>query len=104
MVRPCIARSFVDLVSVLHQCIRPLIGAVDCSGPPWISAHGRSHYRTGLDWAKWVTSVRSRREDRSPSRRYLSQTSAGKLSASLLHHQRLLISPVPWFVPIAVPS
>ena len=29
--------------SVLHQCIRPLIGAVHCSGPPWISARGRSH-------------------------------------------------------------
>jgi len=27
----------------------------------------------------WVTSVRSRREDRSPSRRYLSQISVGKL-------------------------
>jgi len=91
--------------SVLHQCIRPLIGAVCCSGPPWISARGRSLYRTGLDWAIWVTSVRSRREDRSPSRRYLSQTSAGKaLSALLLRHWRLLISSVPWFVLMAVPS
>ena len=92
-------------LAVLHQCIRPLIGAVCCSGPPWISARGRSHYRTGLDWAKRVTSVRSRREDRSPSRRYLSQTSAGKaLSALLLRHWRLLISSVPWFVLMAVPS
>jgi hypothetical protein len=91
--------------SVLHQCIRPLIGAVDCSGPTWISARGRSLYRTSLDRAIWVTSVRSRREDRSPSRRYLSQTSAGKgLSASLLRHRRLLISSVPWFVLMAVPS
>ena len=91
--------------SVLDQCIRPLIGAVHCSGPPWISARGRSLYRTGLDRAIWVTSVRSRREDRSPSRRYLSQTSAGKtLRASLLRHRRLLISSVPWFVLIAVPS
>jgi hypothetical protein len=29
MVRPCVARGFVELsVAVLHQCIRPLIGAV----------------------------------------------------------------------------
>ena len=91
--------------SVLHQCIRPLIGAVHCSGPTWISARGRSLYRTGLDRAIWVTSVRSRREDRSPSLRYLSQTSAGKgLSASLLRHRRLLIASVPWFVLMAVPS
>src|ERR1700730_2515477 len=28
MVRPCVARGFVELASaVLHQCIRPLIGA-----------------------------------------------------------------------------
>src|SRR5262249_60242322 len=28
MVRPCVARGFVDLADVvLHQCIRPLIGA-----------------------------------------------------------------------------
>ena len=28
MVRPCVAREFVDLaVAVLHQCIRPLVGA-----------------------------------------------------------------------------
>ena len=40
----------------------------------WISARTRSDYRTGLDQAIWVTSVRMRREDRSaisfyPSRR-----------------------------------
>ena len=28
LVRPCVAREFVDLaIAVLHQCIRPLIGA-----------------------------------------------------------------------------
>ena len=48
-----------------------------CSGPPWISARMRSHYRPGLKWAIWVTSVRMRREDRPPSRLILSQTSAG---------------------------
>ena len=49
MVRPCVARGSSIRLSVLHQCIRPLIGAVSCSGPPWISARGRSLYRTGLD-------------------------------------------------------
>jgi hypothetical protein len=35
------------------------------SGPSWISARMRSHYRTGLERAIRVTSVRMRREDRS---------------------------------------
>jgi hypothetical protein len=35
-----------------------------CSRPSWISARVRSNYRTGLDRAIWVTSVRMRREDR----------------------------------------
>jgi len=88
MVRPCVARSFVDLVFGLASMYPASDWSVFCSGPPWISARGRSHYRLGLDWAIRVTSVRSRREDRSPSRRYLSQTSAGKgLSASLLRHR-----------------
>jgi hypothetical protein len=105
MVRPCVARSFVDLVFGLASMYPASDWSVFCSGPPWISARGRSHYRTGLDWAIWVTSVRSRREDRSPSRRYLSQTSAGKgLSAWLLLHRRLIISSVPWFVLTTVPS
>src|SRR5262249_42089471 len=32
-----------------------------CSGPSWISARLRSHYRTGLERAIWVTRVRRRR-------------------------------------------
>ena len=36
-----------------------------CSEPSWISARLRSHYRTGLERAVWITSVRMRREDRS---------------------------------------
>ena len=39
--------------------------SVWCSGPSWISARMRSHYRTGLERAIRVTSVRMRREDRS---------------------------------------
>ena len=45
--------------------------------------------------AIWVTSVRSRREDRSPSLRYLSQTSAGKLGSLRLHRAAPL--PLPHF-------
>ena len=57
--------SSICRLAVLHQCIRPLIGALFCSGPSWISAHLRSHERTGLERAKRVTKVRRRREDRS---------------------------------------
>ena len=43
----------------------------------------RPDFRTSLERASWVTSVRTRREDRSLHRRLiLSQTSAGKLSLS----------------------
>ena len=43
MVRPCVARGLRrSAVAVLHQCIRPLIGA-SRSWPSWISARLRSH-------------------------------------------------------------
>jgi hypothetical protein len=64
-----------------------------CSGPSWISARVRSYYRTSLKWTIWVTSVRSRREDRPPSLRFLSQTSAGKLGLLRLHRVAPLGSP-----------
>jgi hypothetical protein len=57
--------SSICRFAVLHQCIRPLIGAVWCSGPSWISARVRSHYRTGLERTIWVTRVRMRPEERS---------------------------------------
>ena len=50
--------------AIVRKLKKPL---ARCFGPPWISARVRSLYRTGLEWAIWVTSVRSRREDRSPS-------------------------------------
>src|SRR6266403_2695729 len=49
--------SSICRLAVLHQCIRPLIGAVLCSGPSWISARLRSHYRTGLERRGWVIVV-----------------------------------------------
>jgi hypothetical protein len=99
MVRPCGARGFLDLVdAVLHYCIRPLIGA-SCSGPSWISARMRPDSSTSLERARWVTSVRTRREDRSLHRRLiLSQTSAGnsrETRSSIIS----LLHPVPLFVP-----
>src|SRR5215475_899025 len=36
MVRPCVARGFVDPAdTVLHQCIRPLLGACCAPGQSW---------------------------------------------------------------------
>jgi hypothetical protein len=105
MVRPCVARSFVDLVFGLAS----MYPASDWSGVLLRATMDISARSISLAdrprQAKGVTRFRSRREDRSPSLRYLSQTSAGKgLSASLLRHRQLLISSVPWFVLMAVPS
>src|SRR5262249_39676592 len=64
MVRPCVARGFVDLADVvLHQCIRPLIGAL-LPAIMDISARATS-LADRPQWANWVTSARTRREDRS---------------------------------------
>jgi len=62
-------RALQEVSSSWHQrsCINVsgLWLELFCSGPSWISARVRSHYRTDLKWASWVTSVRMRREDRS---------------------------------------
>src|SRR5262245_11526910 len=64
MVRPCVARGFLELASaVLHQCIRPLIGAL-LPAIMDISARATS-VADRPQWANWVTSARTRREDRS---------------------------------------
>jgi hypothetical protein len=78
MVRPCGARGFVGLaVAVLHQCIRPLIGA--CCAP------GHHGYQRACDLISGQASTgpsgspvfaRARKTD-PPSLRFLSQTSAG---------------------------
>src|SRR5437773_9480621 len=93
MVRPCVARGFRRFggFAVLHQCIRPLIGARLCSRPSWISARVRSHYRTGLERAIWVTSVRTRREDRSSISSH-PLAALGGLEMFSLRHWQLLIS------------
>ena len=63
--------------AVLHQCIRSLIGAGLLRTIMDISARAFS-LTDRPQRAIWVTSVRMRREDRSPSLLILSQTSAGK--------------------------
>ena len=63
---------------VLHQCIRPLIGAL-CSWPSWISARMRPHYRTGLIGPVGSPVFASAGKTEPPSRLILSQTSAGEL-------------------------
>src|SRR5882757_6970169 len=57
-------KRFVDLVVSGLASMYPAFDWSICSGPSWVSARVRSHYRTGLDWTIWVTSVRMRREDR----------------------------------------
>src|SRR6201987_2556412 len=65
MVRPRVARGFIDPADNGLSSMYPASDWGVCSGPSWISARVRSRYRTGLDRAIWVTSVRTRSEDRS---------------------------------------
>src|SRR6266446_2788943 len=97
MVRPCVARGLIDLAACGLASMYP---ASDwsglCSGPSWISARVRSHYRTGLERAKRVTRVRRRREDRS-SISFHPLADLGRETG--LCHRSLLIGAVPLFVP-----
>ena len=91
MVRPCVARGFVDLASaVLHQCIRSLVGAVLLRTIMDISARATS-LTDRPRRAIWVTSVRMRREDRTS----ISSHPLANLGWNLLiglRHRLLLIS------------
>ena len=105
MVRPCVARSFIDLVCGLAS----MYPASDWSGVL---------LRATMDISARSISLadRPRRPNGSPvfdragkTGLHLVVTSRrprqGKASrASLLHHRWLLISSVPWFAPMAVPS
>src|SRR6516164_5932255 len=80
MVRPCVARGLrrVGGCAVLHQCIRPLIGAFELRAIMDISAHALS-LPGRLQWAIWVTSVRTHPGRPILHRRLiLSQITAGK--------------------------
>src|SRR5246127_5569584 len=94
MVRPCVARGFA--VGCGLASMYPDSDWSVCSGPPWISARMRSHYRTGLDRAIWVTSVRMRREDRSSISTYPLADLGWKRLIGLRH--RLLLIPRSSFV------
>jgi hypothetical protein len=66
MYGPAVRSKKISTIRWWRSCINVsdlLIGA-SRSGPSWISARVRAHYRTGLGWAIWVTRVRMRREDR----------------------------------------
>src|SRR5712671_5168823 len=91
MVRPCVASGFAELAVSGLASMYPAFDWSICSGPSWISARVRSHYRTGLDWTIWVTSVRTRSEDRSS----ISSGPLADLGWKLLiglRHRLLLIS------------
>src|SRR6266849_10690521 len=93
MVRPCVARGFVELASaVLHQCIRPLIGAV---------APGHHGYQRACDLITGQASTgpfgspvfACVGKTDPPSLLILSQTSAGKAC-------RVTSSRVPYLFPL----
>jgi hypothetical protein len=68
-----------------------------CSGPSWISARVRPHYRTGLDWVPFGSPVFAcAGKTDPPSLLILSQTSGWKRLIGLRH--RLLLIPRSSFV------
>jgi hypothetical protein len=91
MVRPCVASGFAELAVSGLASMYPAFDWSICSGPSWISARVRSHYRTGLDWTIWVTSVRMRREDRASISSHPLADLGWKLLIGL-RHRLLLIS------------
>src|SRR5258705_5108287 len=103
MVRPCVASGFAELaVSGLASMYSAFDWSI-CSGPSWISARVRSHYRTGLDWTISVTSVRMRREDRTSISSHPLADLGWKLLIGL-RHRLLLISRSSFVRAKAVPS
>src|SRR6195256_1092949 len=91
MVRPCVASGFAELAVSGLASMYPAFDWSICSGPSWISARVRSHYRTGLDWTIWVTSVRTRSEDRTSISSHPLADLGWKLLIGL-RHRLLLIS------------
>src|SRR4030095_6211741 len=79
MVRPCVARGFVELaVSGLASMYPAFDWSAMGSWPSWISARLRSHYRTGLSGPFGSPVFADAGKTGPPSRLILSQTSAGK--------------------------
>jgi hypothetical protein len=89
MVRPCVARGFYRSGGFGLASMYPASDwSVLCSRP-------------GLEWAIWVTRVRTRRDDRS-SISFHPLADLGRGTG--LCHRPLLIGAVPWFEPQAVHS
>src|ERR1700736_693001 len=92
MVRPRVARRFRRIGGGGLASMYPASDwSMWCSGPSWISARVRSRYRTGLDWTIWVTSVRTRSEDRTSISSHPLADLGWKLLIGL-RHRLLLIS------------
>src|ERR1700681_4068154 len=91
MVRPCVASGFAELAVSGLASMYPAFDWSICSGPSWISARVRSDWRTGLDWTIWVTSVRTRSEDRTSISSHPLADLGWKLLIGL-RHRLLLIS------------
>ena len=104
MVRPCVARSFVDLVFGLASMYPASDWSLCCSGPSWISARGRSHWRTGLRGQRDHQFSIAPGRPASISLLPLAVLGGKAVEYIVLHHRRLLISSVPWFAVVAVPS
>jgi hypothetical protein len=96
MVRPCVARVFdaLDLGSCMHVSglvLERLLRAIMDISAHSISLADRPHR------AKRTTSIRVHREDRSPLRVSLSQTSAGvSVPISSVPHTLFLVRPQPF--------
>src|ERR1700681_1895513 len=78
MVRPCVASGFAELAVSGLASMYPAFDWSICSGPSWISARVRSHYRTGLigPFGSPVFACAGKTDP--PSLLILSQTSAGE--------------------------
>src|SRR5215831_17337666 len=98
MVRPCVARGFVDPAdTVLHQCIRPLLGAGCAPGHHGISAHAISLAQASTGPSGSPVFACAGKTDLH-RRLILSQTSAGRpITSSIAPH----LMAVPLFVPAA---
>src|SRR5260370_28545269 len=83
MVRPCVARGIGELaVGGLASMYPAFDWRLLSSGPSWISARVRSHYRTGLNGPFGSPVLAGAGKTDPPSRLILSQTSAGKTPTS----------------------
>ena len=85
------SKRFIDQVVSGLASMYPAFDWSICSGPSWISARVRPHYRTGLDRVIRVTSVRTRSEDRSSISSHPLADLGWKLLIGL-RHRLLLVS------------